>query len=343
MEGTRLSLISNSGMRYEGILGSIDPHQSTLTVKNVQIFGTEGRAANSAMEVPAFDQIYEYIIFRSQDIKDLTVLEAVAPATPFIDPAIVSMPSAPTETPKATRVTENAAKSVVPNLSANFVRASQEDTAAKIVSQLHSRDTAYPAEKYFNADGTVQEASNRRPARNFHDRPRRGRGGHGHGHHHSHNNQYSTWHQQPHEIKVPDEEFDIQSSNARFHKDKLAEVIIPEAEVKADVQLATSVAYDKNKSFFDALSCERKVPDHGSNKDPRALRQAEQSTNVETFGRPFLPNSVAYQHHRGRGRHSGYGSHRGSNRGHGHGNARRGEGDAYGSYQQTGKPQSSLY
>ncbi|CAJ1348313.1 unnamed protein product [Effrenium voratum] len=90
--GSKISLISNSNIRYEGILYTINTQESTIALQSVRSFGTEGR---KVPEIPPSSEIYDFIIFRGQDIKDLTVLEgsgAAQGASPHLnDPAIMSM------------------------------------------------------------------------------------------------------------------------------------------------------------------------------------------------------------------------------------------------------------
>lgn len=85
--GSRISLISSGDIRYEGVLYSIDMVESKIALQQVKSFGTEGRRADS--KVPPSDEVYEYIVFRGSDIKELNVVE-YARQHALDDPAIIS-------------------------------------------------------------------------------------------------------------------------------------------------------------------------------------------------------------------------------------------------------------
>jgi len=101
--GSKISLISKSDIRYVGTLHSINQQDSTVSLEQVRSYGTEGRKKNKSEEISGTDQIYEYIVFRGSDIKDLQVCEA--PQRPPVqvpkDPAILgtTAPSASTIPP----------------------------------------------------------------------------------------------------------------------------------------------------------------------------------------------------------------------------------------------------
>ncbi|KAI0911359.1 Scd6-like Sm domain-containing protein [Ustulina deusta] len=99
--GSRISLISKSDIRYSGILHEINSEESTVSLESVKSYGTEGRRGNPSDEVAASEQIYEYIVFRGSDVKDLRIEQAPAapkenqpPPVPN-DPAIVGARTRP--------------------------------------------------------------------------------------------------------------------------------------------------------------------------------------------------------------------------------------------------------
>ena len=67
-----------------------------MSLENVRSYGTEGRRGSPEEELPPSDQVYEYIVFRGSDVKDLRIEEAPVakeskPPTMPDDPAIVGV------------------------------------------------------------------------------------------------------------------------------------------------------------------------------------------------------------------------------------------------------------
>lgn len=93
--GARISLISKSDIRYVGTLHEISSENSTVALENVRSMGTEDRRSGPGA-VAANDRLYEYIVFRGSDVKDLRIEEAPKPA-PLVkeevpdDPAILGV------------------------------------------------------------------------------------------------------------------------------------------------------------------------------------------------------------------------------------------------------------
>ncbi|KAK5105680.1 hypothetical protein LTR62_002492 [Meristemomyces frigidus] len=105
--GSRISLISKSEIKYIGTLHEINSENHTVALENVTSHGTEGRKGNPAEEIPGSDRVYEYIVFRGSDVKELNIVAAPAkeentrPAMPD-DPAILgsARPGPPPQQPQ---------------------------------------------------------------------------------------------------------------------------------------------------------------------------------------------------------------------------------------------------
>ncbi|KAL8704049.1 MAG: hypothetical protein Q9201_002787 [Fulgogasparrea decipioides] len=98
--GSRISLISKRDIRYVGTLHEINSENSTVALENVVSWGTEGRDPEN--EVPPSETVYEYIVFRGSDVKDLRIEEPPKenkpPRPPQVpdDPAILGSARRPT-------------------------------------------------------------------------------------------------------------------------------------------------------------------------------------------------------------------------------------------------------
>lgn len=78
MIGKEVSIITNSNIRYEGSLISIDGTTQKLTVKSVKQFGTEGRNAKEGKQEytpPNLDTIYPCVEFTLGLVKSIAMIE----------------------------------------------------------------------------------------------------------------------------------------------------------------------------------------------------------------------------------------------------------------------------
>jgi len=105
-------------------------------------------------------------------------------------------------------------------------------------------------------------------------------------------------------------EFDFESSNARFSKEKLLEEVQPEEDAAAEAPVASTV-YNKTSSFFDNLSCEtlERQADREERR-PRQSFQEQRKLDAETFGTANVRDGRSMRGGRGGGRgkyHSGGG------------------------------------
>src|SRR5690554_281613 len=81
-------------LSYVGTLHEINSETSTVALEKVVSHGTEGRRGDPASEIAGSENVYEYIVFRGSDVKDLRIEEPASrekPAPPPDDPAILGV------------------------------------------------------------------------------------------------------------------------------------------------------------------------------------------------------------------------------------------------------------
>lgn len=86
--GSKLSLITRAMVRYEGILIETNGEEKTMTLKNVQSYGSEGRR-NGVNEIPAPEKPIECVKFKVDQISDFNIIQKPDDGI-MSDPAIVS-------------------------------------------------------------------------------------------------------------------------------------------------------------------------------------------------------------------------------------------------------------
>ncbi|KAJ1889392.1 hypothetical protein LPJ66_008054 [Kickxella alabastrina] len=295
MYGNRISLISKSQIRYNGILHDVDEAEQTISLEQVSSMGTEGRRGNSVDEIPASKDIYEYIQFRATDV--LSVQFETDPVTPVKaqppppnDPAVLEVGPKPVSHAQRMQAAadRNAAQAQAesPAYASVVVApvADQQDavedpvTDTESVSEVNERQQGGFQRRQggYNANNNTRGGYIPRGGRGGYSNQNRrggyqGRGG------------YQPRHGR--RVEIPESDFDFESSNSKLNKDELAKefsklnvqvdtiptppspssraaVATPDATVagssSAQAADGESVSYTPKKSFFDDISCEAK-------------------------------------------------------------------------------------
>ncbi|KAG7442469.1 uncharacterized protein BT62DRAFT_996620 [Guyanagaster necrorhizus] len=271
--GKPISLVSQSDVRYRGILAGIDPNASTIQLSKVYSMGTESRRP-AAEFIPPVQEPYEYIIFRASEVKDLTVDEQQQVARQNVqdDPAVINASAGPPiaagyspysqapvpnpafvqpPPPQPVPPTQPEPTPAPPRLQQQNRRANPVHTAAA------SMETVERALGDLRVSNTGNANANRR-----------------------------RHPQQKEQIKVPTTDFDFEGSNARFDKPGAKKGDEEEKEKEP-------AAYNPEKSFFDSLT---PAPVRGGGGGGRGggrgghpgrnRREEERERNVATFGEP---------------------------------------------------------
>ncbi|XP_023283794.1 protein LSM14 homolog B-like isoform X3 [Seriola lalandi dorsalis] len=303
--GSKISLISKAQIRYEGILSSVDTDRSTVALAKVKSYGTEDR--HTDRPVPPKDEIYEYIIFRGSDIKDITVSEPPKPHHGLPrDPAIVqssigssSAAYHPRWSPYRDMMPTynqlaassllnqqyNAALGLVPGLHGIPARrapmveqavqtmplAGATQRRGKTSTQPQSRQPVRPAQRSGRDGSQFQKENVPTSGRRSRNRSR---------------GQLLVKNSKATTLQF-ESDFDFETANAQFKDDLTKEVVVekvdsaeaPESQgMEEEEETVGDKYYDKAKCFFDNISSDLK---------PRRTTWAEEKKlNMETFGVP---------------------------------------------------------
>jgi len=322
--GSKISLISQSDVRYEGILYTIDTVANTVALAKVRSFGTEDRPTDRPM-APREEE-YEYIIFRATDLKDIRVLEppnseATLQGGLASDPAIVKHSKGGPVSSKhgygaigSQNSPEDKRSSGIS--SGDLRRSSKEDSGgSKNRSRQNSQSSGRGQSGGRGAPSPGQAIGFHRGGRggsrgggiglggggqHRNNQSIRGRGGAGRGGFHEPGRP-----QQEKESLKFEKEYDFEEANVQFQEvlNKLSKTKVDddapvengdnvegladnvenvEKFEEGEIEEGDEIYYDKQKSFFDSISCE--ALERSKGKLVRNDWRAEKRLNKETFG-----------------------------------------------------------
>eukprot|EP01055_Gregarina_sp_Pseudo9_P004804 Gregarina_sp_Pseudo_9__4803@NODE_501_length_2691_cov_281_032051_g472_i0_p1_GENE_NODE_501_length_2691_cov_281_032051_g472_i0NODE_501_length_2691_cov_281_032051_g472_i0_p1_ORF_typecomplete_len360_score70_97LSM14/PF12701_7/1_3e28FDF/PF09532_10/1_4e04FDF/PF09532_10/0_076FDF/PF09532_10/1_5e10SMATX/PF14438_6/0_0086Toxin_9/PF02819_15/0_37_NODE_501_length_2691_cov_281_032051_g472_i0721082 len=263
--GSKISLVTNSELRYEGTLININTVNSTVTLRDVRMSGTEGRKAPHGYVMPS-SEVFDYIIFNGKDIKDLTVSEPAFSVKE--DPAVVAVNVAPPPPQGSMGYADHHGMGDMHHHGYADMGYNRPQNNPMVESY---------APRGFSPAGRGAMYGGGRGGRDFYNYPGGvsrggfGRGGRGGMNVNSKNIVGELTAQPNNSLKTQvAQAFDFEENNQKFEKDKIAEA----EGVKG--------AYDKTQSFFDNISCETLNRQHG--RDSKVDREKQRELDTETFG-----------------------------------------------------------
>lgn len=306
--GKKINVTTSTGYQYEGILTKVDAEDATIELQMVRRTAFNGKPETDS-------KVYEYVVFKSDDIVDLYIYQTAVP-----DPAIVSekplaakkthedhgdwldpqFPSVKKQTVQSQREIQFGAAptnqpitfgsvgfaSAVSGTSsatrgtASTTRPVEQQTVVVNSETITSRPTSFAAAAAASssvAPTFAPTTTSSTSSKQQQSTPKI--------------RSYSTVTKQITQVEstssdhlnrpkhrepvIPNKEFDFEQANQRFDKDQIAAEVAP--------VINTDVPFYQKSSFFDNISSETKVPEERN--------RTERSWNIETFGQPFVRGS----------------------------------------------------
>ena len=273
--GSKISLISKSEIRYEGILVDVNPQESTITFEQVRFFGTEGRRPGD--EIAPMDKVFDCVVFRSADIKDLQVYETPKEekeekkAEPeFPDPAVVSF---------GNNTNNNTGK-----------------TGGFQYSSATPKVNDYASAATFDNSQSNTKSFTTRNTRTYN----------------TNNNANARTHQQPRGIVVPKSEFDFSQSNAKFSKEEIAINGSAAVEEPAAPSYNKNLSFFDDISC-QANTESTRQPDRNRNERNLNMETFGQAAPPRRYHRGGLGRGGYYRGGNSRGGYSGYNNNNNNN------------------------------
>uniref|UniRef100_A0A915D2K7 FFD box profile domain-containing protein n=1 Tax=Ditylenchus dipsaci TaxID=166011 RepID=A0A915D2K7_9BILA len=272
--GSKISLLSKLDIRYEGVLYTVNSTEKTISLSKVRSFGTEDRP--SEQPVPSNDDVFEFVVFKAADIKELMVCE-----TPKItsalrgglpnDPAIVSFSATPAFSPPS---------GVSTPYSGNQRRSRLPNSGFRLPHSISHLFRGPFCQNHGYHGGTEMNQSFSRAADGLTDMEK---------------DEFGR--SSPNRLKF-ESDYDFEAANVKFQGLSLQEEgddikaggevePKPAAETgeensKANEGLDVSAFYDKKVSFFDRISSQSEEKE--KNENYRADWKKLRKTDEQTFG-----------------------------------------------------------